>query len=154
MSDGTFRDDVLNELGPDRLHEIAGLLGTDAAGAQEIVGGSVAELSGELRRAAAEPGSADEVRAAVDEVASPEPPLRGVAALGGLMSGGLMAGVLTRLAKPAANAVAKRTGIPPATAHRAVELLVPAVLAVLTRRAGKRGATGGLGCPLGGGTKG
>ncbi|MGA5216451.1 DUF937 domain-containing protein [Streptomyces cinereoruber] len=154
MSEPSFQDDVLNELGADRLHEIAGLLGTDAAGAQEVVGSSVAELSGGLRQAAAEPGSADEVRAAVDEVASPEPPLQGVAALGGLMSGGLMAGVLARLAKPAANAVAKRTGIPPATANRAVELLVPVVVAVLTKRAAKKGgAGGGLGDLLGGGPK-
>ncbi|MFC8170521.1 DUF937 domain-containing protein [Streptomyces sp. NPDC057325] len=154
FQDPSFQDDVLNELGADRLHEIAGLLGTDAAGAREVVGSSVAELSGGLRQAAAEPGSADEVRAAVDEVASPEPPLRGVATLGGLMGGGLMAGVLARLAKPAANAVAKRTGIPPATANRAVELLVPVVLAVLTQRAARKGgAGGGLGDLLGGGAK-
>ncbi|RSS80253.1 hypothetical protein EF919_40730, partial [Streptomyces sp. WAC02707] len=70
FQDPSFQDDVLNELGADRLHEIAGLLGTDAAGAREVVGSSVAELSGELRQAAAEPGSADEVGAAVDEVAS------------------------------------------------------------------------------------
>lgn len=53
----TFEDDVLNELGDDRLQEIAGLLGTDPAGAQAVVGSSVAELSGELRRAAAEPAA-------------------------------------------------------------------------------------------------
>ncbi|MFB6634336.1 DUF937 domain-containing protein [Streptomyces sp. NPDC056362] len=150
MTDSSFQDEVLTELGDDRLQEIAGLAGTDAAGARELVGGSVTELSGELRRAAAEPGSADEVRAAVDEVASPEPRLQGVATFGGLAAGGLMAGVLTKLAKPAANAVAKRTGIPPATANRAVEMLIPVVLAVLTKRAtSKKG--GGLGDLLGGG---
>ncbi|MER8231876.1 DUF937 domain-containing protein [Streptomyces sp. NPDC101490] len=149
MSDGSFQDDVLDELGDDRLQEIAGVLGTDSAGAREVVGSSVAELSGELRLAASEPGEADEVRAAVDEVTSSEPPLRGVAAFGGLMGGGLMAGLLTRLARPAASAVAKRTGIPPATADRAVQLLVPVVLAVLTKRAaGKK--KGGLGDLLGG----
>ncbi|MFD0155028.1 DUF937 domain-containing protein [Streptomyces sp. NPDC055721] len=152
MSESSFQDEVLTELGDDRLQEIAGLLGTDATGAQELVGSSVAELSGELRQAAAEPASADEVRAAVDEVTTAEPPLQGVATLGGLVSGGLMAGVLAKLAKPAANAIAKRTGIPPATANRAVEMLVPVVLAVLTKRAAaKKG--GGLGDILGGGTK-
>ncbi|MDV9188647.1 DUF937 domain-containing protein [Streptomyces sp. SR27] len=152
MSDGSFQDDVLSELGDDRLQEIAGLVGTDVVGARELVGGSVAELSGELRQAAAEPGSADEVRAAVDEVTSTEPPLQGVATLGGLAAGGLMAGVLAKLAKPAANAVAKRTGLPPATVNRAVDILVPVVLAALTKRAAaKKG--GGLGNLLGGGTK-
>jgi hypothetical protein len=85
MSDETsFQQDVLRELGDDRLQEIAGVLGTDAAGAQDVVGSSVAALSGELRRAAAEPASADEVRQAVDEVTTFEPPLQGVAAFGGL----------------------------------------------------------------------
>ncbi len=152
MADSSFQDEVLTELGDDRLQEIAGLVGTDAAGARELVGGSVAELSGELRQAASEPSSADEVRAAVDEVTSPEPPLQGVATLGGLVSGGLMAGVLAKLAKPAAKAVAKRTGLPPATVDRAVDILVPVVLAALTKRAAtKKG--GGLGDLLGGGTK-
>lgn len=152
MTDSSsFQDEVLDELGDDRLQEIAGLLGTDAAGAQELVGGSVTELSGELRRAAAEPSSADEVRAAVDEVASAEPPLQGVATLGGLAAGGLMAGVLAKLARPAANAVAKRTGLPPATVNRAVDILVPVIVAALTKRAAaKKG--GGLGDLLGGGT--
>ncbi|MEU3476794.1 DUF937 domain-containing protein [Streptomyces sp. NPDC033754] len=156
MSEGSFQDDVLTELGDDRLQEIAGLLGTDAAGAQELVGGSVAELSGELRRAAAEPASADEVRAAVDEVGSAAPPLRGVASFGGLAAGGLMAGVLGKLARPAANAIAKRTGIPSATVTRAVDILVPVVLAVMTKRAAARKgdpAAGGLGDILGGGPK-
>lgn len=151
-SSDSFQDEVLAELGEDRLAEIATLAGTDTTGARALVGGSVAELSGELRQAAAEPGSADEVKAAVDEVAAQEPPLQGVATFGGLAAGGLMAGVLAKLARPAANAVAKRTGLPPATVARAVDLLVPVVLAVLTKRAaGKK--NGGLGDLLGGGKK-
>ncbi|MCX4981000.1 DUF937 domain-containing protein [Streptomyces sp. NBC_00572] len=153
----SFENDVLGELGDDRLQEIAGLLGTDAAGAQEVVGSSVAELSGELRLAAAEPASADEVRAAVEEVTSAEPPLQGVAGFGGLAAGGLMAGVLGKLARPAANAIAKRTGIPAATVTRAVDILIPVVLAVMTKRAAtkKSGGAGadGLGDLLGGGRR-
>lgn len=154
MSEGSFQDDVLTELGDDRLQEIAGLPGTDAGGAQELVGSSVAELSGELRQAAAEPASADEVRAAVDEVTSAEPPLQGVAGFGGLAAGGLMAGVLGRPARPAANAIARKTGIPAATVSRAVDILVPVVLAVMTRRATTKRSGGtaadGLGDLLGG----
>ncbi|MFF8509883.1 DUF937 domain-containing protein [Streptomyces sp. NPDC015492] len=144
----SFEDDVLNELGDDRLREIADVLGTDRTGAQEVVGSSVAELADELRRAADEPDSADEVRAAFGEVASAEPPLRGVAGIGGLAAGGLMAGVLGRLARPAANAIAKRTGIPAATVTRTLDLALPVVLAVLTKRAA---AKKGPGDPLGGG---
>ncbi|MEV8588116.1 DUF937 domain-containing protein [Streptomyces sp. NPDC051180] len=149
MTDSSFQDDVLTELGDDRLQEIAGLLGTDTDGARRLVDGSVAELSGELRRAASEPAAADEVRAAVDEVTSAEPPLQGVATLGGLATGGLMAGVLTKLAGPAANAVARRTGLPPATVARAVDILVPVVVAALAKRAAGKKA-GGLGDLLGG----
>ncbi|MER8042851.1 DUF937 domain-containing protein [Streptomyces sp. NPDC094032] len=152
MSDESFEQDVLNELGDDQLQEIAGVLGTDGDGARRLVSDSVSELSGELRSAAAEPAGADEVRAAVTEVSTAEPPLQGVAAFGGLVGGGLMAGVLAKLAKPAANAVAKKTGIPAPTVNRAVEILVPVVLAVITKRAAtKKG--GGLGDILGGGTK-
>ncbi|MFE5298519.1 DUF937 domain-containing protein [Streptomyces sp. NPDC056632] len=150
--ESSFEDDVLQELGDDRLQEISGLFGTDAPGALQLVRSSVAELSGELRSAAAEPVSADEVRAAFAEVSTAEPPLRGVATFGGLVSDGMMAGVLGKLARPAADAVAKRTGLPAPTVHRAVDLLVPVVLAVLTRRAtAKRGA--GLGDILGGGAR-
>ncbi|MFD9246873.1 hypothetical protein ACFV0D_34125, partial [Streptomyces sp. NPDC059556] len=63
-------------------------------------------------------------------------------------------GVLGRLARPAANAIAKRTGIPAATVTRAVDILVPVVLAVMTKRAAAKksgGATAdGLGDLLGG----
>ncbi|MFF5971872.1 DUF937 domain-containing protein [Streptomyces sp. NPDC012769] len=152
MSEPSLQDEVLDELGEERLLEIADLLGTDADGAQRIVGSSVAELSGELRSAAAEPVSADEVRAAVAEVSAPEPPLHGVAALGGLVGGGLMAGVLARLARPAADAVARRTGLPAPAVTRAIEVLVPVVLAVISRRAaGRKG--GGLGDILSGGKR-
>ncbi|MFI8514523.1 DUF937 domain-containing protein [Streptomyces sp. NPDC085460] len=153
-SSHSFQDEVLAELGENRLAEIAALAGTDTAGARALVDGSVTELSGELRQAAAEPASADEVKAAVDEVTSEQPPLQGVASFGGLAAGGLLAGVLAKLAKPAANAVARRTGLPPATVNRAIDLLVPVVLAVLTRRAtARKGAGGGLGDLLGGGKK-
>ncbi|MEV5969839.1 DUF937 domain-containing protein [Streptomyces sp. NPDC051921] len=150
--ESSFEDDVLQELGDDRLQEISGLLGTDAPEARRLVRSSVSELSGELRSAAAEPVSADEVRAAVAEVSTAEPPLQGVATFGGLVGGGLMAGVLSKLAEPAAGAVAKKTGLPAPTVRRAVDLLVPVVLAVLTRRAaGQRG--GGLGDMLSGGAR-
>ncbi|GHA70011.1 hypothetical protein GCM10010305_10330 [Streptomyces termitum] len=140
-----LRDDVLAELGEERLGELASAAGTDPAGARALVGDSVAALSDGLRRAAAEPESAGEVRAAVDEAAEAGPPLRGVAAFGGFAAGGLLAGVLAKAARPAARAVAKRTGLPPATADRAVDLLLPVVLAVLTKRAAAKGKGGGLG---------
>ncbi|MDT9689137.1 DUF937 domain-containing protein [Streptomyces sp. P9(2023)] len=152
MSDDSFEKDVLQELGDDRLQEVAALLGTDAAEAQQAVGSSASALSGELRQAASEPGSADEVRQAVEETTSDEPPLQGVASLGGLASGGLMAGVLAKLSRPAANAVAKKTGIPAATAQRTIEILIPVVLAVITKRAAGKKADAGAGAGAGTGT--
>ncbi|WOX09814.1 DUF937 domain-containing protein [Streptomyces sp. N50] len=118
----TFQGAVLDELGGDKVQEIAGLLGTDEAGAREVVGTTVSALSGEA--------------AAVET--PQEAPLQGVATLGGFATGGLMAGVLAKAAKPVANAVAKKTGLPPATVARVVEMLVPVVLTVLTKRAAKK----------------
>ncbi|MFF3246484.1 hypothetical protein ACFYWY_22765 [Streptomyces sp. NPDC002870] len=46
MSDVSFQKDVLPELGDDKLQEIAGLLGTDAAGAQRVVESTVSAMSG------------------------------------------------------------------------------------------------------------
>ncbi|QEU94254.1 DUF937 domain-containing protein [Streptomyces kanamyceticus] len=155
MSDSqSFEQDVLNELGDDKLQEIAGLLGTDAAGAQDVVGTTVSALSGDLqdKAAAADPAEADEVRQAFAEVesaeqppASGEQPLQGVAAfggLGGLAAGGMMSGVLARMSKPVANAVSKKTGIPAPTVSRVIEMLIPVVLAVLTKRAASTKADG------------
>ncbi|MBK3565912.1 DUF937 domain-containing protein [Streptomyces sp. MBT62] len=117
-----FQGAVLDELGGDKVQEIAGLLGTDEAGAREVVGTTVSALSGE---------------AATVETPQ-EAPLQGVATLGGFATGGLMAGVLAKAAKPVANAVAKKTGLPPATVARVVEMLIPVVLTVLTKRAAKK----------------
>lgn len=121
----TFQGAVLDELGGDKVREIAGLLGTDEAGARDVVGTTASALSGEA--AAAEPAQAPQ-----------EAPLQGVATLGGFATGGLMAGVLAKAARPVANAVAKKTGLPPATVARVVEMLIPAVLAVLAKRAAKK----------------
>ncbi|MER7643464.1 MULTISPECIES: DUF937 domain-containing protein [unclassified Streptomyces] len=121
----TFQGAVLDELGGDKVREIAGLLGTDEAGARDVVGTTASALSGEA--AAVEP-----------EPAPQEAPLQGVATLGGFATGGLMAGVLAKASRPVANAVAKKTGLPPATVARVVEMVIPVVLTVLTKRAAKR----------------
>ncbi|MGR4878962.1 hypothetical protein ACIPUC_05945 [Streptomyces sp. LARHCF249] len=83
-----------------------------------------------------------------------EPPLQGVAALGGgLLGGGLMAGVLAKVSKPVANAVSKKTGIPAPAVSRVVELLIPVLLAVFAKRAAAgRGAGAGAGTPAAAGT--
>ncbi|GAA2458976.1 DUF937 domain-containing protein [Streptomyces mauvecolor] len=155
MSDDSFKQDVLNELGDDGLQRIAGLLGTDAAGAQDMVGTTMSTLAGGLP-----PETTEEVRQAVAEAPpEEEAPLQGVATLGGglggMLSGGLAAGVLAKVARPVANAVAKKTGLPPATVARALEVLLPVALAVLTKRAASKppapGAAEGAPSGTGGG---
>ena len=126
----SLEQDVLDELGDDRLQELAGLLGTDAGGAQNVVGTTVAALSG--------PEAPEEVQQAVSEAAPGDQPLQGVATLGGLgglASGGLLAGVLSKMSRPVANAVSKKTGIPAANVARGIEMLIPVVLAVMSKRA-------------------
>ncbi|MZD05127.1 DUF937 domain-containing protein [Streptomyces sp. SID5785] len=134
--------DVLDELGDDRLRELAGLLGTDASGAQDVVGSTVSALSGGLRERAEEgPEGAAEVREALADAEQQPPPLQGVATLGGLgglAGGGLMAGLLSRLSRPVATAVAKRTGLPVANVARGIEMLIPVILAVLSKRSSRK----------------
>ncbi|MGW2271890.1 DUF937 domain-containing protein [Streptomyces yangpuensis] len=142
MSESSFQDDVLGELGDDRLNEIASLLGTDTAGARDTVTTTVGAMTGDLeQKAAADDEDGAEVRQAFAEVA--EPPLQGVSTLGGLLSGGMMAGVLARLSKPVAAAVSKKTGIPAATVSRVIEMLIPVLLAVFAKRAAAGRSAGG-----------
>ncbi|MFD9521865.1 DUF937 domain-containing protein, partial [Streptomyces sp. NPDC059979] len=135
MSEPSFQDDVLGELGDDKLTEIAGLLGTDTDGARDTVAQTVGALTGDLQQKA--DADDDEVRQAIAEVA--EPPLQGVATLGGglggMLGGGMMAGVLAKVSKPVANALSKKTGIPAATISRVIEMLIPVLLAVFAKRA-------------------
>ncbi|MYT71997.1 MULTISPECIES: DUF937 domain-containing protein [unclassified Streptomyces] len=135
-----LEQDVLDELGDDGLQQLAEVLGTDAAGAQGVVGNTVAALSGGLRERSEEgPEGAREVRQAIDEAA--QQPLQGVAAfggLGGLASGGLLAGLLSRMSRPAANVIAKKTGLPAANVARGIELVIPVILAVLSKRATRK----------------
>jgi hypothetical protein len=117
----SLQDDVLEELGDDRLEKIARMLGTDEPGARQMVGTTVSALSGEA-----------------EAVATPhEAPLTGVATLGGPATGGLMAGVLAEEAEPVALAVAGRTGLSPAAVSQVVEMVIPVVLEVLTKRAAR-----------------
>jgi hypothetical protein len=138
MNEEPLQRDVLDALDDAGLQEIAGLLGTDAAGAREVVGTTVSEFSGGLQdRAVTDPGEVQQAFAEAQEA-----PLRGVATLGGLGgtgAGGLMGGLLARIGRPVANAVARKTGLPPATVARVIDLLIPVLLSVLSRRA-TRGA--------------
>lgn len=111
MGDDSLQKDVLQELGDDRIEELAGELGTDTEAARRVVEATVAELPDELTAAPA-----------------------GVQGLAGLGGGGLMSGVLAKLSGPVANAVAKKTGLPPATVARALELLLPVVLTTIAKR--------------------
>ncbi|WP_327428871.1 DUF937 domain-containing protein [Streptomyces sp. NBC_01236] len=113
--------DVLQELGDDKVEEIATLLGTDSGAAREMVGTTVSTLPGEA-------GNAPPAQ---------EAPLQGVATLGGMAGGGLMAGVLAKAAGPVAKAVAKKTGLSPVAVSRVVEILIPVLLTVLTKRAAR-----------------
>ncbi|MGW6055767.1 DUF937 domain-containing protein [Streptomyces sp. NPDC055189] len=145
----SLEKDVLDELGDDRLQEIAGLLGTDAAGAQDVVGTTVTALSGNLQEKAEDPAEAPEVEQAFAE-ASPPQGVVGFGGFGGLAAGGMLSGVLAKMSRPVANAVAKKTGLPAASVTRVIELLIPVLLTVLTKRARRAPGAAGSGSPGGG----
>lgn len=133
MNEEPLQQDVLDALDDAGLQEIAGLLGTDTAGAREVVGTTVSEFSGGLQdRAVTDPGEVQQAFAEAQEA-----PLTGVATLGGMggPGGGLMGGLLARISRPVANAVARKTGLPPATVARVIDLVIPVLLSVLSKRA-------------------
>ncbi|MDI3418534.1 DUF937 domain-containing protein [Streptomyces luteolus] len=145
MSENSIEKDVLDELGDDKLQELAGLLGPDAdtRTAKSFVGDTVSALSGGLQeRAEGSSEGAAEVRQALDEAgdeAAGDNTLQGVSTLGGglggLLGGGMMAGVLSKLSRPVAQAVSRKTGIPAPTVARGIEMLVPVLLTVFAKRA-------------------
>ncbi|GGP43160.1 DUF937 domain-containing protein [Streptomyces abikoensis] len=116
MADDSLRADVLDELGDDRIEELAQELGTDTEGAKQVVAATVDELPAELTGGGA----------------------LGLGGLGGGLAGGLggglMSGVLSKITRPVAEAVAKRTGLPPATVAKALELLLPVVMTTIAKR--------------------
>ncbi|MFE5185349.1 hypothetical protein [Streptomyces sp. NPDC056628] len=114
-----LQDDVLDELGDEAVGDIARLLGTDEAGARQVICTTVTAVSGEAEMVAIPPRA----------------PLTGVPTVGGPATGGLMARLLAEEADPLTTDVAARTGLPRPAMARTVGVLVPAVLTVLERRA-------------------
>jgi hypothetical protein len=131
MTDRPLRDEVLEELGDDRLREIAGLLHTDTDAARHVVRGSVASLTGVLNDDSLTPGGTAELCQAIAQAAMEPEPHSGAVAAGS----GLVAGVLGKVAEPAARAVAKRQGLPLDAVAGALEIVVPVTATVLARRA-------------------
>ncbi len=115
MGDETLQKDVLDELGEDRIQELAGELGTDAEGAKGMVAATVEALPEEIAEGA--PAG-----------------VAGFAGLGGGLGGGLLSGVLGKISGPVGKAVAKKTGLPEATVARALELLLPVVMTTIAKR--------------------
>ncbi|MDX3234915.1 DUF937 domain-containing protein [Streptomyces sp. ME03-5709C] len=143
MSDRPLKDEVLEELGDDRLRKITELLGTDAAQAQRVVGGAVTSITGVLTDDAVTPGGTAELCQAMEQAANePEPLPAAAAGFAGVQGGtgpepgrGVLAAVLAKVATPAARAVAKRTGLPVEAVRAALETVIPVMAAVLARRA-------------------
>ncbi|MFE0625865.1 DUF937 domain-containing protein [Streptomyces sp. NPDC058864] len=143
MSDRPLKDEVLEELGDDRLREITELLGTDADEAQQVVGSAVASITGVLTDDAVTPGGTAELCQAMEQAANePEPLPAAAVGFAGVQGGtsaepgrGVLAAVLAKVAAPAARAVAKRTGLPVETVTAALQTVIPVMAAVLARRA-------------------
>ncbi|MET9219485.1 MULTISPECIES: DUF937 domain-containing protein [unclassified Streptomyces] len=138
MSDRPLQDEVLTELGDERLQEMADRLGTDTDAARQVVGASVGSLTGVVTDEAVTPGGTAELSQALEQAASEPEPLTGVAGFAGLgtgVGGGLLTTVLRKATAPTARAVSKRTGLPVAAVTGALETLIPVVATVLAKRA-------------------
>lgn len=49
-----------------------------------------------------------------------------------------MFGVVTKMSRPVAKAISKRTGLPVQTVTRGIEMLAPVVIAVVSKKAARR----------------
>ncbi|MFF7153601.1 DUF937 domain-containing protein [Streptomyces sp. NPDC008139] len=138
MSDRPLQDEVLTELGDERLQEMAERLGTDTDAARQVVGASVGSLTGVVTDEAVTPGGTAELSQALEQAASEPEPLTEVAGFAGLgtgVGGGLLTTVLRKATAPTARAVSKRTGLPVTAVTGALEMLIPVVATVLAQRA-------------------
>ncbi|WBB59215.1 DUF937 domain-containing protein [Streptomyces sp. WMMC500] len=151
MRDKPLHKAVLDDLGPEQLHQVADELGTGSRGAKRVVGETVAALTGSLAEEAASPHGAHEVEQALDEAqeAVPAGPgvrrVKGSPALagavpfsGGALGGGMLATIVGRTSMPVARAVSQRTGIPMAQVSRALKILTPIAMAAVSRAAQNR----------------
>jgi hypothetical protein len=128
MRDKSVRKSVLEELGPEQLRRLAGMLGTSERTTERVVDETVASLSGTLADSAKSPQGADELARAF---------------VTGGFKGGVMVSVLARVSMPVARMVASRTGLPVTQVAKAMKILIPLVMAALSRRAKKRNVRAG-----------
>jgi hypothetical protein len=131
MTGRPLKDEVLEELGEERLQRIARLFDSDDPTARKVVASAVVSLTGHLTEDAATPGvTADWCQAMSQAAVESEPP-PGSATAGGEM----IVAVLRRVAGPTARAVAGKTGVTQPEVASALELVIPVTAAVLARRA-------------------
>lgn len=153
MRDKPVHKAVLDDLGPEQLHQVADALGTGSRGARRVVGETVAALTGSLAEEASSPHGAHEVEQALDEVQGAAPagaaagarPVKGSSGLvgaapfaGGALGCGMLATIVGRTSMPVARAVSQRTGIPMAQVSRALKILTPVAMAAVSRAARNR----------------
>jgi hypothetical protein len=122
MSDRPLKDEVLDELGDDRLLEIAGLLGTGTDDARRLIGDSVTSLTGVLTDDSVIPGGTAELCQAMEQTGAGRP-------------GGPLVTVLGRATGPTARALSRKSGLPVDAIAEALDAIIPAVAAVLAERA-------------------
>ncbi|MCW2873503.1 DUF937 domain-containing protein [Actinacidiphila oryziradicis] len=123
MSDRPLKDEVLEQLGDDRLQEIAGLLGSDADDVRRFVGDSVASLTGVLTDESITPGGTAELCQAMEQ------------ATAGRSGDGPLIALLGKAAGPAALAVSEKSGLPVSALTAALDAIIPVVASVLADRA-------------------
>lgn len=153
MRDKPIHKAVLDDLGPEQLHQVAAELGTGNRGAKRIVGETVAALTGSLAEEASSPHGAHEVEQALDEAQGAAPagaaagvrPVKSTSALAGVvpfasgaLGGGMLATIIGRTSMPVARAVSQRTGIPMAQVSRAMKILTPIAMTAVSRTARNR----------------
>ena len=128
--------DLIQQAGSSNVvSQLGSATGADPGAITSALGMSVPVALGSMARTAAQPGGAETLSALASQAAAVP---AGSAAGGSAIAASLFGSQLA----PVQNAIAERTGLPPAVVGQILAVAVPMVLNYLTQKAGGQGAAG------------
>ena len=133
--------DLLQQAGSSTIvSQISSASGADPAAVTQALGMSVPVTLGSMAQTAAKPGGAEVLASMASQAAAgPAASAAGTAAAGG---SSLASSLFGSQLGPVQNAIAERTGLPPAVVGQILAVAVPMVLNYLVQKAGGQGAGG------------
>ncbi len=138
--------DIMNQAGTgDNLSLISTSVGGDTNAVRSALGMGLPMIVGSMAATAAKPGGADAVTTMMAQAGSSSP----LDTMSGFLSGSTAAGNSSMVSTlfgsqlaPVQDAIARKTGLPPAVVGKVLEIAVPMVLSYVGKMAGGQDAAG------------